>query len=671
MATKTFEELKQLAIQIRDEKTNKQNTATRIGTQMLEHLDKLEQDYYDKTTTNEELQARDEKLTELGNQINYPSFYYEKILQGVGTISNYYFNKSGHFVQQNGQECKYCKVNKGDCIRVTGGTNVAVYAAWGFFEKEPTIESRPYMYVPYTNVSDQYIIVPKDGYILGSADVNTGVLIYIGIKSLQEKIYDIERVKGIYSYKNIEEVKIYDNYYIDKFGNFVSQSLQKVKCWHVNKGDILKVDASFNVNYSAWAIYEELPNELSKPLLYAPYEDNTDLYLISPIDGYIASSAYNGNVRLLKTELSDIDAGWIKDRDLLLSCDYESQFLNIETINGYYFNKSGGFTPQGGQECKYCAVSKGDCIRVIGGTNVAAYAAWGFFEEKPTINSTPYLFAPYTNVSDQYVIAPKDGYILGSADVNVGVFLYEGSSRSSKKPYNGKYVLYIGDSISSSNDYRWKGLLETNYNLRYARDLAEQLAPASPGIPLMPQDEDDSLPLKSKSMWYRCAQKRMSIYSFDMISLFGGTNDMTIVSLKIGTVDDVAYVDNTEGITDLDENCTSEKPAELSFASALKGCVLMLKRDFPGKEIVIPTVMPCGGIYGNWTDKDTGLKASEAIANLQLRIAEKYGLKAIPLYWDMRKVENAAYNWADQWGVHPNYQGALRLQALFAQTLCL
>lgn len=51
MATKTFEELKQMAIQIRDEKTNKQNTATRIGTQMLEHLNKLEQDFLDKETT--------------------------------------------------------------------------------------------------------------------------------------------------------------------------------------------------------------------------------------------------------------------------------------------------------------------------------------------------------------------------------------------------------------------------------------------------------------------------------------------------------------------------------------------------------------------------------------------------------------------------------------------
>lgn len=67
MATKTFEELKQLAIQIRDEKTNKQNTATRVGTAMLEHINKLEQDYYDKTKTDEELKERDDKLTELEN----------------------------------------------------------------------------------------------------------------------------------------------------------------------------------------------------------------------------------------------------------------------------------------------------------------------------------------------------------------------------------------------------------------------------------------------------------------------------------------------------------------------------------------------------------------------------------------------------------------------------
>lgn len=70
MATKTFEELKQLAIQIRDEKTNKQNTATRVGTAMLEHINKLEQDYYDKNQTDEELKERDDKLTKLSDNIN-------------------------------------------------------------------------------------------------------------------------------------------------------------------------------------------------------------------------------------------------------------------------------------------------------------------------------------------------------------------------------------------------------------------------------------------------------------------------------------------------------------------------------------------------------------------------------------------------------------------------
>ena len=68
MATKTFEELKQMAIQIRDEKTNKQNTATRIGTQMLEHLNKLEQDFLDKDTT-------EDKFSELQESFVSNSFF--------------------------------------------------------------------------------------------------------------------------------------------------------------------------------------------------------------------------------------------------------------------------------------------------------------------------------------------------------------------------------------------------------------------------------------------------------------------------------------------------------------------------------------------------------------------------------------------------------------------
>ena len=66
MATKTFEELKQLAIQIRDEKTNKANTATRIGTQMIEHLNKLEQEYYT-------IQTVDGLVSEYNVSVNHPT----------------------------------------------------------------------------------------------------------------------------------------------------------------------------------------------------------------------------------------------------------------------------------------------------------------------------------------------------------------------------------------------------------------------------------------------------------------------------------------------------------------------------------------------------------------------------------------------------------------------
>lgn len=107
MATKTFEELKQLAIQIRDEKTNKQNTATRIGTQMLEHLNKLEQDYYDKTATDEELKQRDEKLTELSSNQKANSSFSNFPLTTI-----YYGGKEQNIV--NYRSSAFIKVDAGD-----------------------------------------------------------------------------------------------------------------------------------------------------------------------------------------------------------------------------------------------------------------------------------------------------------------------------------------------------------------------------------------------------------------------------------------------------------------------------------------------------------------------------------------------------------------------------
>jgi hypothetical protein len=606
--------------------------------------------------------ATSAKVFELKNILGSAlSMYFSSISeQPQGYIQNYYINNNGNFVSQIQQITYYWHVNKGDIIKIEENLN-EYYVAYAFFDDIPNINSSPTSYYPYDGYN-QYVISPIDGYIAISGYYLSIINLYKSKESLSD-IINFNLCRKPIAYNKVA-TKTIDGYYIKNTGEIIYQAGQYIKYLKVKKGDFVKITASIGTNYSAFALFKEEPTVSSKPVYFRPYTNEKDLYAIIPIDGYIASSSD-------KTNALNIELGEYKDVNIIeyLSYYFYNSYNVVGTIDNYYFNNVGKFYPQIGQYCQYAFVKKGERARIMGGTN-NVYAAWGFFKEIPTIESVPYSFVPYS-IYNTYFTAPEDGYILGSADKINNIYILKASEIPNVKKYTGKTCIYIGDSISTLNNYRWKGLLETNYNLNYVRDISEQLAPANGGITIMPNNDDDSLPNENKSIWYRCAKKRMSIYSFDMISLFGGTNDMTKESLKIGTVDDVAYVDNTKGIITIDENCTSEKPAELSFASALKGCILMLKRDFPGKEIVIPTVMPCGGIYGNWTDKDTGLKASEAIAYLQLRVAEKYGLKAIPLYWDMRTTENAAYNWADQWGVHPNYQGALRLQALFAQTLCL
>ena len=141
MATKTFEELKQLAIQIRDEKMNKQNTATRIGTQMLEHLDKLEQDYYDKTATDEELKERDEKLTELCYDYNKKitninNLRINKLDPQKAEIGKYLHSKNGEDIITSNKDrfiTDYIPVSTnglvtfGACGRNTGMAGYVVY----------------------------------------------------------------------------------------------------------------------------------------------------------------------------------------------------------------------------------------------------------------------------------------------------------------------------------------------------------------------------------------------------------------------------------------------------------------------------------------------------------------------------------------------------------------
>lgn len=233
MATKTFEELKQLAIQIRDEKTNKQNTATRIGTQMLEHLNKLEQDYYDKTATDEKLKQRDEKLTELSSTTNTKFTELESnTINTFKVLYNYKIptlekEEDGYVISHNSQIAKYdnkCKIVKynvsqliGKKIRVIGlfnsslneygayaqstsissaGINVSLTKACSgitFIDDIVTIEQN-YLFV---SVYDEYdVVVAEIDYTLKTDDNSKA------IKLLNSTILDIAKFTGKTSYND-------------------------------------------------------------------------------------------------------------------------------------------------------------------------------------------------------------------------------------------------------------------------------------------------------------------------------------------------------------------------------------------------------------------------------------------------------------------------------------
>ena len=55
-----------------------------------------------------------------------------------------------------------------------------------------------------------------------------------------------------------------------------------------------------------------------------------------------------------------------------------------------------------------------------------------------------------------------------------------------RNTYEGRQMIYIGDSISTSNAYRWKGYLDTQYNLRNFIPSSDQdvtpVGPAQGGI---------------------------------------------------------------------------------------------------------------------------------------------------------------------------------------------
>lgn len=215
MATKTFKELKQLAIQIRDEKTNKQNTATRIGTQMLEHLNKLEQDYYDKTATDEELKQRDEKLTELSSDIPFKKY----IITGTsGTV------KFGSLINFRGETV---------ALTVNG-----VFTQFGYFK-----EDLSFVVVGLEAGREFKFIVPEDA---------TDLFIYSGSNLITDAVVEFQNPATVHIEESIQALESFVFSKNEKLQSFFKElycpdlDLSKVSGIQISKAQIYSVNNTYN-----------------------------------------------------------------------------------------------------------------------------------------------------------------------------------------------------------------------------------------------------------------------------------------------------------------------------------------------------------------------------------------------------------------------------------------
>ena len=497
-------------------------------------------------------------------------------------------------------------------------------------------------------------------------------------KAVTDAIDAVPEELGLAGYETQNWDGFLDKAYVRDYGTYATMYAQnsnsKIYYYRVLAGEkwLVRCEGA-TASGTAYADYAIIPSVpvagTTKYYNYAPNSGNTNIPVAITTDGYLCISRGSAAPVVCKKwvakKATEETQGQI--RDTLYAWQ---QTAHTGVVSGYYVNNYGRWTAN--VQTYYWAVRKGETWRVTG-PDTTSYAAWAFFRDVPTTESNPNQYKPWTASETGIFTATEDGYLATggtvanlSASKLVAPDFQPLQDYLGKKTFFGKTCIYIGDSISTNNNYYWKGYMKTMHSLDYVTAESGVLAPAAGGITLIPPAEEPSS-VNTKSIWYRCAAQRMSAFSFDLISLFGGTNDLTDQSLNLGTVDDTPYVDDATGMTGV----TDVRPETLTYAAALKGCIEMLRRDFPTTPIVLCTVLACSSTYGGWTYGDTGLTASEAMAELQVKIAELYNLRHVPFYWTVRTREQATRHVYALDGVHPNQMCAQRMRKEFAAALNL
>lgn len=344
MATKTFDELKQLAIQIRDEKTNKQNTATRVGTAMLEGLNKLEQDYYDKTATDKELKERDDKLTELGNKnYSFSDIPNEgNLIDPNKVVSGYYFGDNGKLEVNDEYGYTYIPMRgKNITINYNGGFKLSACDKCGSVthtntETAQTVGGRTIQY----QEGDEYAMVSVSLDYLGksaSAEYGDEIPNYKDYGYVTNEKFYKEIGGGFIKYSKVLEI-----------GNINTVILSNLQ---IKKGTIFGISVKSTAEWSRLLLqfypsdgteYQRIDNITykngEKILAYSVF----DIYKLS----IYCDTTKQGNIEISLLELGDLTLSDIENQFLInyKSIDIPSEGNLIDPdkiIRGCYFGDNG------------------------------------------------------------------------------------------------------------------------------------------------------------------------------------------------------------------------------------------------------------------------------------------------------------------------------------------
>ena len=332
MATKTFEELKQMAIQIRDEKANKQNTATRIGTQMIEHLNKLEQEYYNKENIDEQKEQTDVKFSELENNIQ------NLTLESICPDRTAFFVKKANIVSNNPSKKYYISsISRNDTSLGYGDSIIIGSIENGIENRNETRKTN------ITNIErdKELVFITNDGDIISLLVDFT--IIPIG------KLYQYDEVKLIFSEYCYLDTEL-NHYDIENTGvayniNII-QSIYNISLFGIDLpilkenqvfafSNILKNYGSTNRYEIYLVIFDTVQKTINTIAFFdvSQFKDSSEIYLNE------STQEINKNIPSLKIGIK-LNIDWdIIPENVALNGPYIIKNVYLKTAKDYIINK--------------------------------------------------------------------------------------------------------------------------------------------------------------------------------------------------------------------------------------------------------------------------------------------------------------------------------------------